>query len=68
MILGPNSKVAQRARDQHRTALLAAEKEKAERKPGDKAPRESGPSQLEEEGAPAPIPEPPPASVEVSKT
>ena len=70
MILGPNSKVAQRARDQHRTALMAAEKEKAERKPGDKGPRESGqPSELDvEEGAPAPIPEPPPASVEVSKT
>ena len=69
MILGPNSKVAQRARDQHRTALQLAEKEKAERKPGDKGPRESGqPSELVEEGAPAPIPEPPPASVEVSKT
>lgn len=69
MILGPNSKVAQRARDQHRTALMAAEKEKAERKPGDKGPRESGqPTGLDEEGAPAPIPEPPPASVEVSKT
>jgi translation initiation factor IF-3 len=70
MILGPNSKVAQRARDQHRTALQLAEKEKAERKPGDKGPRESGqPGELEvEEGAPAPIPEPPPASVEVSKT
>ena len=69
MILGPNSKVAQRARDQHRTALMLAEKEKAaERKPGDKGPRESGPDQLEEEGAPAPIPEPPPASVEVAKT
>ena len=69
MILGPNSKVAQRARDQHRTALMLAEKEKAERKPGDKGPRESGqPSELVEEGAPAPIPEPPPASVEVSKT
>ena len=63
MILGPNSKVAQRARDQHRTALMAAEKEKAaERKPGDK-PRESGQETTEEiEGAPAPIPEPPPAA------
>ena len=70
MILGPNSKVAQRARDQHRTALMLAEKEKAERKPGDKGPRESGQptDELVEEGAPAPIPEPPPASVEVSKT
>lgn len=69
MILGPNSKVAQRARDQHRTALLAAEKEKAERKPGDKGPRESGqPTDSMEEGAPAPIPEPPPAAVEAAKT
>lgn len=71
MILGPNSKVAQRARDQHRTALMAAEKEKAERKPGDKgdkAPRESGPHAVETEGAPAPIPEPAPAAPEASKT
>lgn len=30
MILGPNSKVAQRARDQHRSALAQQEKEKAE--------------------------------------
>jgi translation initiation factor IF-3 len=68
MILGPNSKVAQRARDQHRTALMAAEKEKAaERRPGDK-PRESGPDQLDVEGAPAPIPEPPPAAAEAPKT
>ena len=69
MILGPNSKVAQRARDQHRTALMAAEKEKAERKPGDK-PRESGQPTTEAiEGAPAPIPEPPPpAAAEAPKS
>jgi hypothetical protein len=48
---------------------MAAEKEKAERKPGDK-PRESGqPTSQQVEGAPAPIPEPPPsASVEASKS
>lgn len=41
MILGPNNKVAQRARDAHRTALQQAEKEKgaADRKPGEDAGR-----------------------------
>lgn len=39
MILGPNSKVAQRARDAHRTALQQAEKEKAaDRKPDEAQP------------------------------
>jgi translation initiation factor IF-3 len=32
MILGPNNKVAQRARDAHRNALIASEREKLERK------------------------------------
>lgn len=32
MILGPNNKVAQRARDQHRSSVLAAEREKQGRK------------------------------------
>lgn len=60
MILGPNSKVAQRARDQHRTALMAAEKEKLEQKKG---PRESGqPTDQPVDAAPAPVPAPPPAA------
>jgi translation initiation factor IF-3 len=48
MILGPNSKVAQRARDAQRNALLAAEKEKARldgtdgKPPGEKRPAEEG--------------------------
>ena len=37
MILGPNSKVAQRARDAHRTALQQAEKEKAADRKADEA-------------------------------
>jgi translation initiation factor IF-3 len=58
MILGPNAKVAQRARDQHRSALQAAEKEKAESKKG---PRESGqPTPPPEVAAAAPAPAPPP--------
>jgi translation initiation factor IF-3 len=72
MILGPNSKVAQRARDQHRTALAAAEKEKEERKgdapAGAKPPRESGPHAAAQQGAPAPIPEAAPASVQAPKS
>ncbi len=75
MILGPNSKVAQRARDAHRNALIAAEKEKLERK-GDHPPHESGPrpsaSRAENAAdapapAPAPAPEPPPAAAEAPK-
>lgn len=66
MILGPNAKVAQRARDQHRTALMAAEKEKLELKKG---PRESGqPTEQPVEAAPAPVPAAPPAPVEQPKT
>lgn len=61
MILGPNSKVAQRARDQHRTFVQAAEREKLERKEGDKGPRESAKTaEGAEESAPAPAPEPAP--------
>lgn len=59
MILGPNNKVAQRARDAHRNALLQAEKEKGERKgPSESSPRPpaSSPS------APAPAPADAPAA------
>jgi translation initiation factor IF-3 len=65
MILGPNNKVAQRARDAHRNSLMAAEKEKADRKGVDgegaseSAPRPDG---EEGEGAPAPEAAPPPAN------
>jgi translation initiation factor IF-3 len=62
MILGPNNKVAQRARDAHRNSLLAAEKEKAERKGVDGAPSESAPGADEVEGAEAPEAAPPPPS------
>lgn len=63
MILGPNSKVAQRARDQHRTALMAAEKEKLEAKKG---PRESG-QPTDEAVALAPAPAPAAAPAEQPK-
>jgi translation initiation factor IF-3 len=64
MILGPNNKVAQRARDAHRNSLMAAEKEKAERKGVDGAPSESAPGAegLEDGGAEAPEAAPPPPS------
>ncbi len=58
IILGPNPKVAQRARDAHRIALAEAEKEKAERKGA--APSSPRPENAES-AAPAPAPEPPPA-------
>lgn len=48
MILGPNPKVAQRARDAQRAALAAAEKEKAERKAAD------GPSPSRPDAKPSP--------------
>jgi translation initiation factor IF-3 len=67
MILGPNNKVAQRARDAHRNALLQAEREKAERKA---APNESGPrppTASPGAPAPAPLPAPAPAAVEAPK-
>jgi translation initiation factor IF-3 len=62
MILGPNSKVAQRARDAQRNALLAAEKEKARldgtdgKPPGEKRPADEG-------GVEAVEATPPPAAV-----
>lgn len=61
MIIGPNNKVAQRARDAHRNALMAAEKEKAERKASDASP--SAPSAAKADdvaAAPAPVPAPAP--------
>ena len=68
MILGPNNKVAQRARDAHRNALLQAEREKAERKASEGAPGESGPRppNASPTAAPAPIPAPPPAVAEAA--
>lgn len=68
MILGPNNKVAQRARDAHRNALLAAEKEKAEIRKSEN-PNESGPRPPSSQpGAPAPVPAAaPPAAAEAPK-
>lgn len=43
MILGPNSKVAQRARDAQRQAMIQSEREKADRKAADKGPSPSSP-------------------------
>lgn len=54
MILGPNNKVAQRARDAHRNALMAAEKEKLERKGVEGGPDEKPAESAD--AAPAPIP------------
>ncbi len=71
MILGPNSKVAQRARDAHRTSLMAAEKEKLGRKDGDKSPPREGDQGAEEsvEGIDAPPPSmPAPAMAEAQKS
>lgn len=59
MILGPNSKVAQRARDAHRNALMQAEKEKLERKGdagGEPNPRPSASQAAAAAPAPAPTP------------
>ncbi len=67
MILGPNSKVAQRARDAQRNALLAAEKEKARldgtdgKPPGEKRPVEEG--AVEAAPPPAPVVAEAPAKV-----
>lgn len=53
MILGPNNKVAQRARDAHRNALMAQEREKNDgRKPD--GTDEKDPSAAEVAAAPAP--------------
>jgi translation initiation factor IF-3 len=58
IVLGPNPKVAQKARDQHRLALIEAEKEKAERK----GASPSSPRPEATDAAPAPAPEAPPAA------
>ncbi|MFO0596146.1 MAG: translation initiation factor IF-3 [Myxococcaceae bacterium] len=72
MILGPNNKVAQRARDAHRNALLQAEREKAESRKADGTegkPSESGPRPANVTAAPAPPPAaaPAPATPEAPK-
>jgi translation initiation factor IF-3 len=65
IILGPNPKVAQRARDAHRIAVAEAEKEKAERKglvPGAPGAPASSPRAEAKPEVPAPAaPEPQPA-------
>ncbi|MBL8915040.1 MAG: translation initiation factor IF-3 [Archangium sp.] len=70
MILGPNNKVAQRARDAHRNAILQAEREKAERR-AEEHPNESGPrppnASPNAAAAPIPAPAPAPAPVEAAK-
>ncbi len=53
MILGPNSKVAQRARDQHRSALAQQEKEKAEQRKADGEPDAPTPPPSAPAAAPA---------------
>ncbi len=63
MILGPNSKVAQRARDAQRLALAAAEKEKAQRDGTDGRP----PSAEKPEDKPAVEVAPPPAAAVVAE-
>lgn len=60
MILGPNNKVAQRARDAHRNALIAQEREKAEGRKGD-APEAAA------TGTAAPAPSAPAPAVEAPK-
>lgn len=65
MILGPNNKVAQRARDAHRNALLAAEKEKAETRKsenGDEASSSSPRPPSSQPDAAAPVPAAAPAA------
>ena len=60
IVLGPNPKIAQRARDLHRQALIESEKEKAERKGvAPSAPRNGG---ADDDAAEAPIVAPPPAA------
>lgn len=61
MIIGPNPKVAQRARDLQRQALASAEKEKLDRKAHDKAANPSSPRPHASPSAGvAPAPKPPP--------
>jgi translation initiation factor IF-3 len=63
MILGPNSKVAQRARDAQRLALAAAEKEKAQRDGTDgRPPSADKPEDAKAEEKPAVEVAPPPAA------
>ncbi|MCC6335360.1 MAG: translation initiation factor IF-3 [Myxococcales bacterium] len=62
MIIGPNPKVAQRARDLQRQALASAEKEKLERKVAEKtaspsSPRPDASPALSPAPAPAPLPQ-----------
>ena len=66
IVLGPNPKIAQRARDLHRQALIESEKEKAERKGvAPSAPRGGGSDDAAE--APLVAPPPPAASAEPPK-
>lgn len=60
MIIGPNPKVAQRARDLQRQALASAEKEKLERKVAEKT---ASPSSPRPDASPALSPAPAPASL-----
>jgi len=60
IILGPNPKVAQRARDLHRQSVLEAEKEKAARK--GVAPSSPRPPVSADVSAPPPAPAPAPAA------
>jgi translation initiation factor IF-3 len=63
MILGPNAKTAQRARDGHKAALAAHEKEKAARV----GPNESPPAQKPASDVPAPVVSPAPVVEAVAK-
>jgi translation initiation factor IF-3 len=63
MILGPNNKVAQRARDAHRNALLAAEKEKAETRKSENPDESSPRPPSSQPDAAAPVPAAAPAAV-----
>jgi translation initiation factor IF-3 len=66
MILGPNNKVAQRARDAHRNALLAAEKEKAETRKSENPDESSPRPPSSQPDAAAPVPAAAPAAVAVA--
>jgi translation initiation factor IF-3 len=68
MILGPNNKVAQRARDAHRNALMAAEKEKLERKGVEGGPDEKPAESADAAPAPIPAPAAAPAQAEAPKS
>ncbi len=68
MILGPNNKVAQRARDAHRNALMAAEKERLERKGVEGGPDEKPAESADVAKAPIPAPAAAPAQAEAPKS